>query len=63
MGFDFVKGELKIPGSGTAAITWTHRIDIGRYVVHVLTTLPKEKIEWRTFRMEGERAVSSFSCA
>ncbi|KAL5513171.1 hypothetical protein ACEPAH_3569 [Sanghuangporus vaninii] len=55
MGFDFVKGEFKIPGTGSVAISWTHRVDIGRYLAHTLTALPKDRIEWRTFRMEGER--------
>lgn len=28
--------------------------DIGRYVAHVLTTLPPDQLEWKEFRIQGE---------
>ncbi len=44
-------------GSGEAPISWTSIPDIGRFVAHVLTALPKNDLEWRTFRIEGDRHV------
>jgi len=44
-----------VNGVGDALISWTSRADISRYVAHVLTSLPREKLEWRAFRIEGER--------
>ncbi|KAH8108727.1 NAD-binding protein [Phellopilus nigrolimitatus] len=54
-GFDFKNGKASIGGSGTAPISFTHRNDIGNFVAHVLTALPRAKIEGRIFRIEGER--------
>ncbi|EJD07569.1 NAD-binding protein [Fomitiporia mediterranea MF3/22] len=55
-GFDFVNGKMVVPGSGLADITWTTIPDVARFVAHVLTALPKVKIEGRHFCIEGERA-------
>ncbi|EJD07548.1 NAD-binding protein [Fomitiporia mediterranea MF3/22] len=55
-GFDFVNGKITIPGSGTTEISWTTLRDVARFVAHVLTALPKNKIEGRHFRIEGDRA-------
>ncbi|KAL5514200.1 hypothetical protein ACEPAG_2288 [Sanghuangporus baumii] len=55
LGFTFAKGEFTIPGSGTAPISWTSSTDIARFVGHVLVNLPREKLEWRIFRIEGDR--------
>ncbi|KAL5536931.1 hypothetical protein ACEPAF_754 [Sanghuangporus sanghuang] len=55
VGFDFTNGKITVPGEGTSPISWTTRRDIGRFVAHVLTQLPKEKLEWRIFRIEGDR--------
>ncbi|KAL5531647.1 hypothetical protein ACEPAG_4524 [Sanghuangporus baumii] len=54
-GFDFINGKITVPGEGTSPISWTTRDDIGRFVAHVLTELPKDKLEWRIFRIEGDR--------
>ncbi|KAL5521764.1 hypothetical protein ACEPAF_2512 [Sanghuangporus sanghuang] len=55
LGFNFDKGEFTIPGSGTALISWTSATDIVQYIGHVLINLPREKLEWRIFRIEGDR--------
>jgi len=50
---------VTVPGGGDAPISFTGSVDVARYIVHILTTLPKEKLEWKVFRMEAERTVSS----
>ncbi|KAL5536930.1 hypothetical protein ACEPAF_753 [Sanghuangporus sanghuang] len=54
-GFDFVNGKITVPGTGDAPFSWTTRPDIGRFVAHVLTVLPKERLEWKTFKIESDR--------
>ncbi|KAL5513170.1 hypothetical protein ACEPAH_3568 [Sanghuangporus vaninii] len=54
-GFDFVHGKITIQGTGDAPVSWTTRADIGRFVAHALTTLPREKLEWKTFKIEADR--------
>lgn len=56
-GFDLVNGKVAIPGIGDTPITFTGRPDIARYLGFIFTNLPAEKIEWRVFRLEGERTV------
>ena len=58
IGFDFAGGKVNVPGSGNAPISFTAVPDIVRYVGYVLTSLPREKIENRTFRIEGSNNVS-----
>ncbi|KAL5498519.1 hypothetical protein ACEPAH_1872 [Sanghuangporus vaninii] len=55
LGLNFSSGEFSIPGSGTAPISWTTTEEVAQFIAHVLTTFPREKIEWRTFQIEGER--------
>ncbi|KAL5476964.1 hypothetical protein ACEPAI_3150 [Sanghuangporus weigelae] len=55
LGFNFAKGEFVIPGSGTAPISWTSSTDVARFIGHVLINLPREKLEWTIFRIEGDR--------
>ena len=50
-------GKVTVPGVGDALISFTGRSDIARYVGFVFTDLPVEKLEWKVFRLEGERAV------
>lgn len=57
LGFDFKTGKVTIGGFGSEPISWTSIPDIGRFVAHVLTALPKKELEWRTFRIEGDRQV------
>ncbi|KLO19054.1 NAD-P-binding protein [Schizopora paradoxa] len=54
-GFDFKNGKVTIGGSGNEPISFTSIPDIGRFVAHVLTTLPRKDLEWHTFRIEGDR--------
>ncbi|KAH8108719.1 hypothetical protein DFH11DRAFT_1631869, partial [Phellopilus nigrolimitatus] len=58
-GFDLKNGKASIGGSGTVPISFTTRADIGRFVAHSLTALPRAKIEGRIFRIEGDRIVRS----
>ena len=60
MGLNFATGEFPIPGSGTADVSWTTAEDVAKFVAFALTTLSREKIEWRLFRIEGDRMVSNF---
>ncbi|KAL5476963.1 hypothetical protein ACEPAI_3149 [Sanghuangporus weigelae] len=55
LGLNFATGEFSIPGSGTADISWTTAGDAAQFVVYALAALPREKIEWRIFRIEGDR--------
>jgi len=55
IGFDFKNGKVAIGGSGNEPISWTSIPDVARFVAHVLTALPKKELEWRIFRIEGDR--------
>ena len=46
---------MTIGGEGKSPISFTTRRDLARFVAHALTELPREKIEWRIFRIEGDR--------
>ena len=58
-GFDFANGKVTVPGLGNTPITFTGRPDVARYIGFVFTNLPAEKLEWKTFRLEGERTVGT----
>ncbi|EIM91242.1 NAD-P-binding protein [Stereum hirsutum FP-91666 SS1] len=51
------KGEVIIPGDGTARISFTDRRDVARYVGYVLTKLPPSKLRGRDFHIEGQRVA------
>ncbi|EIM81244.1 NAD-P-binding protein [Stereum hirsutum FP-91666 SS1] len=55
LGLDIKNGSVKISGDGNVPISFTAREDIARYMAHVLTSLPAETLEWRIFRIEGDR--------
>lgn len=57
LGLDIKNGSVKISGDGNVPISFTAREDIARYMAHVLTTFPADALEWRTFRIEGDRQV------
>ena len=59
-GFDIAGGKINIKGSGKPLITFTARPDIASYLAYVLTSLPREKLEWRSFCIEGDRIVSYY---
>ena len=58
-GFDFANGKATIPGFGDTPITFTGGPDVARYIGWVFTNLPAEKLEWKVFRLEGERTVGT----
>lgn len=58
LGLDIKNGKASVGGDGNTPISWTTSPDIARFVAYVLTSLPASKLEWQTFRIEGERAVS-----
>ncbi|KZV68772.1 NAD-P-binding protein [Peniophora sp. CONT] len=53
---DVKSGSVGVGGDGNAKISFTSRPDIGRYLAHVLTTLPSAETNNKTFRIEGEHA-------
>ncbi|TFK48159.1 NAD-binding protein [Heliocybe sulcata] len=55
LGWDFARGKVFIRGDGDTPISFTHRRDIGRFVAYVLTHLPPSQLEWKAFRIEGDR--------
>jgi len=57
LGFDFKGQKVTIGGDGNKLVSFTNRRDIARFVAHALTALPREQIEWKTFRIEGERTT------
>ncbi|EIM89928.1 NAD-P-binding protein [Stereum hirsutum FP-91666 SS1] len=56
LGIDLVNGKGIAGGDGNTSISWTSASDVASFLVHVLTTMPPPELEWRTFRIEGERA-------
>lgn len=58
IGWDLAAGKVTIGGEGKSPISFTARVDIARFVAHVLTALPAERLANSSFRIEGERAVS-----
>lgn len=52
---DLKSGNVAVGLDGNAINSFTAQSDIGRYLAYVLTNLPRSKIEWRIFRIEGER--------
>jgi hypothetical protein len=57
LGLDLKSGNVAAGLDGNAINSFTAQSDIGRYVAYVLTNLPRSKIEWRVFRIEGDRKV------
>ncbi|KDQ62725.1 hypothetical protein JAAARDRAFT_190013 [Jaapia argillacea MUCL 33604] len=54
-GWGLPRNKVTISGEGNAPVSWTTRRDIARFISHASTALPREKVEWRTFRIEGDR--------
>ncbi|KAH9991970.1 NAD-P-binding protein [Russula compacta] len=55
LGLDLKSGNVTVGLDGNALNSFTAQSDIGRFVVYVLTNLPRSKLEWRVFRIEAER--------
>lgn len=58
LGWDLENGQVTIGGEGNTPISFTSRADLSRFIVHVLTAVPAERLANGTFRVEGERTVS-----
>ncbi|TFY63186.1 hypothetical protein EVG20_g6424 [Dentipellis fragilis] len=56
LGIDPVGGKATLGGDGSALVSFTTRSDVARYVAWILTELPSEKLVWKKFQIEGERA-------
>ncbi|TFY63182.1 hypothetical protein EVG20_g6420 [Dentipellis fragilis] len=54
-GIDPVGGKATVQADGTQLISFTARPDIARYVAYVLTEKPAKELEWKKFRIEGDR--------
>jgi len=57
LGFDLPNGKVNLAGTGNNLVSFTSRMDIARFVVHVLTSLSPSKLENAIFRIEAERAM------
>ncbi|TFY73166.1 hypothetical protein EWM64_g10846, partial [Hericium alpestre] len=49
------KGKVIVAGDGNALNSFTAPVDIARFIVHVVLSLPPKDSEWRVFHIEGER--------
>jgi hypothetical protein len=58
IGFDKTKRRMVIRGVGDALISTTSIDDIARFAVHVLTTLPRQQLEYSKFTLQGDVIVS-----
>ncbi|TFY63180.1 hypothetical protein EVG20_g6422 [Dentipellis fragilis] len=54
-GVDPVGGKATVQADGTQLISFTARPDVARYVAYVLTEKPAKELEWKKFRIEGDR--------
>jgi hypothetical protein len=57
-GWDLKNGKIMVMGEGNAKISWTSKPDVARYVVHALTTFPRERLEGGEFFIEAQSIVS-----
>jgi uncharacterized protein YbjT (DUF2867 family) len=53
LGLDFANKKVIITGSGQEEFSFTSRVDIARYVAHVLTHLSPSSLEWSIHRIEA----------
>jgi hypothetical protein len=56
-GWHLEQGKIEILGDGAAPISWTYKPDVARYVVHALTTFPRETLEGGEFYIQGQAIV------
>jgi hypothetical protein len=57
---DIANGKVSVGGDGSKPIPFTSRPDIARYVSYVLTHLPADQLENRSFAMAGDTKVRAF---
>ncbi|KAI0043406.1 NAD-binding protein [Auriscalpium vulgare] len=55
LGWDIENGKVEAGADGNVPVSYTARKDVARFVVYALTTQPPAELEWRTFRIEGDR--------
>ncbi|TFY81885.1 hypothetical protein EWM64_g2124 [Hericium alpestre] len=55
LGLDIGSGKISYGADGSFLMSFTSRRDIAHFLARILTTLPPAKLEWSTFRIEGER--------
>ena len=56
-GWKFAEGKVAFGGSGDSSLTFTHRIDVVRYMANVLTHIPPSELAWKALRLQGELTV------
>ncbi|KAI0296986.1 NAD-P-binding protein [Multifurca ochricompacta] len=54
-GLDVTSGKVSIGGDGNKQNPFTSRVDIARYVSYILTRLPAEQLNNRSFAMAGDK--------
>ena len=57
LGLDVTNGKVYVGGDGNKQIPFTSRTDIARYVSYVLTHLPAEQLNNRSFCVAGDTKV------
>ncbi|RLN72593.1 hypothetical protein BBJ28_00027128, partial [Nothophytophthora sp. Chile5] len=55
LGYNFDEGYMNVVGKGETAFSITSRVDVGRFVAHVLATTPKSALEGLKLPFESER--------
>ena len=43
---------------GNSKVSFTSRVDVGRFVAHVLTKLPPSELQNKVFRIQGDEKVT-----
>lgn len=56
---DVTSGKVSVGGDGNMKVTFTSKLDAGRYVSYVLTHLPPEQLKDRSFAIAGDNKVTS----
>ncbi|KAI9507199.1 NAD-P-binding protein [Russula earlei] len=57
---DVTKGKVSVGGDGNKQISLTSRSDIARYISYVLTHLPAEQLNDRSFTIAGDNKVCAW---
>jgi hypothetical protein len=57
LGLDVTSGKVYVGGDGNKQIPFTSRTDIARYISYVLTRLPAEQLNNRSFSIAGDTKV------
>ena len=60
LSLDIAKGKVSLGGDGSKRNQFTSRPDIARYVSYVLTHLPADQLNNRSFTLAGDIKVRAF---